>query len=55
MTGFNFSITSKTLLNKDIIATINDAVKGFEKKKDAVTICDKAVHFKIPNILRITS
>ena len=33
MTGFNFSITSKTLLNKDIIATINDAVKGFEKKK----------------------
>ena len=29
--GRNFSITSKTLPNKDIIATIEDAVKNLEK------------------------
>ena len=31
--GFNFSITSETLPNKDIIATIEDAVKDLEKKR----------------------
>ena len=31
--GFNFSITSKTLPNKDIIATIEDAVKDLEKEQ----------------------
>ena len=31
--GPNFSITSKTLLNKDIIATIEDAVKDLEKEE----------------------
>ena len=31
--GLNFSITSKTLPNKDIIAAIEDAVKNLEKKK----------------------
>ena len=31
--GLNFSITSKTLPNKDIIATIEDAVKNLEKEE----------------------
>ena len=35
--GLNFSITSKTLPNEDIIATIEDAVKDLEKE-DADTI-----------------
>ena len=35
--GLNFSITSKTLPNKDIIAAIEDAVKDLEKE-DADTI-----------------
>ena len=30
--GLNFSITSKTLPNNDIIATIEDAVKDLEKE-----------------------
>ena len=30
--GLNFSITSKTLPNEDITATIEDAVKDLEKK-----------------------
>ena len=33
--GFNFSITSKILLNKeDVIATIEDAVKDLKKIKE---------------------
>ena len=31
--GLNFSITSKTLPNKDIITTIEDAIKDLEKEK----------------------
>ena len=31
--GLNFSITSKTLPNKDIIATLEDAVKDLEKEQ----------------------
>ena len=31
--GLNFSITSKTLPNKDIIANIEDAVKDLKKKR----------------------
>ena len=31
--SLNFSITSKTLPNKDIIATIEDAVKDLEKEE----------------------
>ena len=31
--GLNFLITSKTLPNKDIIATIEDAVKDLEKEE----------------------
>ena len=31
--GLNFSITSKTLPNKDIIATMEDAVKDLEKEE----------------------
>ena len=31
--GLDFSITSKTLPNKDIIATIKDAVKDLKKTK----------------------
>ena len=35
--GLNFSTTSETLSNKDIIATIEDAVKDLEKEEtDAV-------------------
>ena len=43
----NFSITSKSLLNKDIIATIEDAVKDLEKK-EADTIRVK-VNFTLQN------
>ena len=38
--GLNFSITSKTLANKDIIATTEDALKDFEKEQ-ADTMCAK--------------
>ena len=38
--GLNFSITSKALPSKDIIATIEDAVKDLEKE-EADTICAK--------------
>ena len=38
--GFNFWITSKTLLNKDIIAAIEDAVKDLEKR-EVDAICAK--------------
>ena len=31
--GLNFSITSKTLPNKDNIATVEDAVKDLEKEE----------------------
>ena len=31
--GLHFSVTSKTLPNKDIIATIEDAVKDLEKEE----------------------
>ena len=31
--GLNFSITSKTLPNKDIIAAVEDAVKDLEKEE----------------------
>ena len=31
--GLNFSITSKTLSNKDTIATIEDPVKDLEKEE----------------------
>ena len=52
-TGLNFSITSKTLPNKDIIATIEDVVKDLEKE-EADTIRSKvSLALKIPNILRI--
>ena len=50
MKGFNFSITSKTVLNKDTIATIEDAVKDKKLKQFAPNS-----HFKIPNLLRISS
>ena len=38
--GLNFSITSKTLPNKDIIATIEDAVKDLERA-EADGMCAK--------------
>ena len=38
--SLNFSITSKTLRNKDIIATVEDAVKDLEKE-EVDTICAK--------------
>ena len=38
--AFNFSITSKTLTNKNIIATKEDAVKDFEKE-EVEKICPK--------------
>ena len=40
--GLNFSITSKTLPNKDIIDTIEDAVKDLEKE-EADTIRAKVI------------
>ena len=36
--GLNFSITSKTLPNKDIIAIIQDAVKNLEKEEATTRI-----------------
>ena len=47
--SINFSITSKTLPNKDIIATVEDVAKDLEKE-EADTI-----RAKIPKLLRITS
>ena len=44
--GLNFSITSKTLPNKDIVATIEDAVKDLEKE-EADTIRAKVSHYII--------
>ena len=38
--GLNFSTTSETLSNKDIIATIEDAVKDLEKE-ETDTVCAK--------------
>ena len=38
--GLKFSITSKTLHNKDIIATVENAVKDYEKE-ETDTICAK--------------
>ena len=40
MKGLNFSITSKTLPNKDIMATIENVVKDLEKE-ETDTICAK--------------
>ena len=40
MKGLKFSITSKTLPNKDIIAIIEDAIKDLEKE-EADMICAK--------------
>ena len=49
--GFNFSITSKTLPNKDIIATVEDAVKYLEKE-EADTIRAKVIlTLRTPNVL----
>ena len=52
--GLNFSITSKTLPNKDIIATTEDAVKDLEKKRLTQFVPKYTLHFKNPNFLRIT-
>ena len=41
--GLIFSINSKTLLNKDIIATVEDAVKNLQKE-EIDTICPKISH-----------
>ena len=40
MKGLNFSITSKSLPNKHIIATIEDAVRNFERE-ETDTVCAK--------------
>ena len=52
--GFNFSISSKTLPKKDIIATIEDTVKNYEKKRPIRFAPKNALYFKISNLLRIT-
>lgn len=44
--SFNFSVTTKTLLNKDITAIIEDAVKDFEKEADKIRA---KKGFTIPN------
>ena len=54
MQCLNFSITSKTPPNKDIIATVKDEVKDFEKE-EADTI-DAKINLKLQkSILRLTS
>ena len=45
--SFNFSVTTKTLLNKDITAIIEDAVKDFEKEEADKIRAKKG--FTIPN------
>ena len=52
--SLNFSITSKTLPNKNIVATIEDAVTDFEKKRLTRFVPMSALHFKTPLALRIT-
>ena len=49
----NFSITSKTLPNKDITTTIGDAVKDLVKVEADTIGARITLHFKIPNLLRI--
>ena len=49
--GLNFSINSKTLPNKDIIVTMEDAVKDLEKEEvDAISLLEKRLHL-ITNFL----
>ena len=51
VTGLNFSINSKTLPNKDIIVTMEDAVKDLEKEEvDAISLLEKRLHL-ITNFL----
>ena len=52
--GLNFSITSKTLPNKDIIATVQDAVKDLGKEEAHTIRAKVTLYFKAPNLLRIT-
>ena len=52
--GLNFSITSKTLPNKDIISTIENAEKDFEKEEADTIHAKIRLTFNIPNLLRIT-
>ena len=51
--GLNFSIASKTLPNKNIIATIEDAVKDLEKEQ-ADTICAKVTLTPVKLIFCLT-
>ena len=53
--SLNFSITSKTLPNKNNVATIEDAVTDFEKKRLTRFVPMSALHFKTPLPLRIIS
>ena len=48
--GLNFSINSKTLPNKDIVATIEDAVKDLEKEEAEISLT-----LQTPTLLWITS
>ena len=51
MKGLNFSITSKTLPNKDIMATIENVVKDLEKEEtDTIRakICLAIQNYKHP-------
>ena len=52
--GLNFSIISKTLTNKEITATIEDAVKNLEKEEAATIRAKISLTFQVPNPLRIT-
>ena len=51
---FNFSITSKTLCNKGIIATVEDAVKDLQKEEADTIRAKVSLTLKTPNVLRIT-
>ena len=52
--GLNFSIISKTLTNKEITATIEDAVKNLEKEEAATNRAKISLTFQVPTPLRIT-
>ena len=51
--GLSFSITSKTLPNKDI-ATVEDAVNNQEKEEADTIRAQVGLKLQTPNLIRIT-
>ena len=52
--GLNFWITSKTLTNKDIIATIEHAIKDLEKEEADMIYANVSLTLQNSKLLRIT-